>query len=430
MTSPPPGTHVYQPAELNREVRTHLEAGFPRVWVQGEISNLATPASGHVYFSLKDDRAQIRCALFKGNARGAMRPANGQQVIAAGRISLFEPRGDYQLIVDHLLDAGAGALQQAFEALKKKLDAEGLFAAERKRSLPAFPERIALVTSPSGAAVRDLVHVLGRRWPLARVRIYPTLVQGADAPPAIVRALEAAGRNGYAQTVIVARGGGSLEDLWAFNEESVARAIAACPVPVISAVGHETDFTIADFVADVRAPTPSAAAELAVPDIDEQGARVEQLVRRLRRNAGQGLDRRTQLLDHLDRRLGARHPQRRLNEAADKIETASRRMHAFMKSRIGREQERLDRLHIRLRGSGTNRVEGARLRLAGLARALDGVSPLAVLGRGYAVVRDAEGHALTQAADYEPGLDINLLLQGFEVDARVVTEPKARDPNL
>lgn len=424
--APPAGTHVYQPTELNREVRLHLEAGFARVWVQGEISNLARPASGHLYFSLKDDQAQIRCALFRGNVRGPVRPANGQQVIAAGRISLFEPRGDYQLIVDHLLDAGAGALQQAFEALKKKLDAEGLFAPERKRALPAFPRRIVLVTSPSGAAVRDILHVLGRRWPLARIRIYPTLVQGSDAPPAIVRALEAAGRHAFGELVIVARGGGSLEDLWAFNTEPVARAVAACPVPVISAVGHETDFTIADFVADVRAPTPSAAAELAVPDAREQRTRLDQLERRLGRHTGDRLDRRVQLLDHLERRLRSQHPQRRLHDFAQRLDRAQQRLWRATPARIEHHHGNLLQLHRRLRQNARHRIEQSQLRLTGLARALDSVSPLAVLGRGYAVIRGADGRALADADAFRPGLDINVLMHEFELDARVTSAPRPR----
>ena len=256
---------VYSPSELNREVRLHLEAGFPRLWVEGEVSNLARPASGHLYFSLKDEKAQIRCALFRGNAGGiGFRPENGMLVQVRGRLGLYEPRGEYQLIADAMEEAGEGRLRAAFEALKKRLEQEGLFDAATKQALPANPLRVGVITSPSGAVIRDILHVLQRRWPLAAVRLYPVPVQGDEAPPAVVRALNAANQHNWADALILGRGGGSLEDLWAFNEEAVARAVFASALPVISAVGHETDFSISDFVADVRAPTPSAAAERSI----------------------------------------------------------------------------------------------------------------------------------------------------------------------
>ncbi|NNK32485.1 MAG: exodeoxyribonuclease VII large subunit, partial [Xanthomonadales bacterium] len=259
--------HVYTPSELNREIKLHLEAGFPRLLIEAEVSNLARPASGHLYFSLKDERAQVRCAMFRSAAmRSAVQVENGLKVLAAGRISLYEPRGEYQFIVERLQEAGEGALQRRFEELKKRLESEGLFDPARKKPLPPYPARIGLVTSRSGAALRDLLHVLGRRWPVAAIRLHPVAVQGADAPSELRRAIEAANRHGWAEILIVGRGGGSLEDLAAFNEESVARAVHDSTIPVVSAVGHETDFSICDFVADLRAPTPSAAAELATPD--------------------------------------------------------------------------------------------------------------------------------------------------------------------
>jgi exodeoxyribonuclease VII large subunit len=259
--------HVYSPSELNREVRLHLEMGFPRILVEAEISNLSRAGSGHCYFTLKDDKAQIRCALFRSAAvRQDVRLENGMQVLARGRISLYEPRGDFQLILESVQDAGEGALQRQFEALKRKLQVEGLFDAAHKQALPPYPGRIGLVTSPRGAAVRDILHVLDRRWPLARVRLYPVLVQGSGAAVEIRAAIEAANRHRWAELLIVGRGGGSLEDLLAFNDEALARAVFASAIPVISAVGHETDLSICDFVADLRAPTPSAAAELATPD--------------------------------------------------------------------------------------------------------------------------------------------------------------------
>ena len=259
--------HIYTPTELNREVKLHLEMGFSRILLEAEVSNLSRPASGHQYFTLKDERAQVRCAFFRSAAaRSGVRLENGMQVLARGRISLYEARGDFQMIVDSVQEAGEGALLRQFEELKKKLEGEGLFDAARKRPLPPFPRRIGLLTSPRGAAVRDILHVLQRRWPLAQVRLYPVLVQGDGAPAEIRKALAAANRHGLAELLICGRGGGSLEDLVAFNDEGVARAVYDSGIPIVSAVGHETDFSICDFVADLRAPTPSAAAELATPD--------------------------------------------------------------------------------------------------------------------------------------------------------------------
>src|SRR5882724_12638255 len=262
-----PERRVYTVARLNNEVRLLLERGLSVVWVEGELSNLSQPSSGHWYFSLKDRDAQILCAMFRQkNTHIGFIPKVGNAVLARGRVSLYEPRGDYQLIVEHLEEAGAGALQREYEKLKIRLAAEGLFAAERKRALPAFPRRIAVVTSPTGAAIRDVLNILRRRYPAASVLIYPTPVQGAAAAPGIVAALRAASAQRLCDVIILTRGGGSIEDLWAFNDESVARAIHASELPVVAGIGHEVDFTIADFVADARAPTPSGAAELVAPD--------------------------------------------------------------------------------------------------------------------------------------------------------------------
>ncbi len=258
---------VYTVSRLNKEVRLLLESGLPVLWLEGELSNFAAPASGHWYFSLKDAQAQVRCAMWKQrNSLLRFRPKEGMHVLARARVGLYEPRGEYQLIVEHLEEAGEGALKREFEKLKARLAAEGLFAAERKRPLPPVPRRIGVVTSPTGAAIHDILRVLRARFPAASVLLYPTAVQGAAAVPEIVRAIESASRRGECDVLIVARGGGSLEDLWCFNDERVARAIAGCRVPTISGVGHEVDVTIADFVADLRAPTPSAAALAAVPD--------------------------------------------------------------------------------------------------------------------------------------------------------------------
>src|SRR6202008_4352110 len=262
-----PARDVYTVSRLNREVRSVLERGLSVIWVEGELSNFSQPASGHWYFSLKDRGAQLRCAMFRmQNALVGFTPRDGAQLLLRGRISVYEARGEYQLIVQRLEEAGVGALKREFERLKTRLAAEGLFAAERKRALPRFPRRIGVITSPSGAALQDILKILARRFPPAAVLIYPAPVQGAAAVPALIAALATAGARAECDVLILARGGGSLEDLRAFNDEGVARAIHDCPIPVVTGIGHEVDFTIADFVADRRAPTPSGAAEIVVPD--------------------------------------------------------------------------------------------------------------------------------------------------------------------
>jgi exodeoxyribonuclease VII large subunit len=419
--------HVYTPSELNRELKLHLEAGFPRLVVEGEVSNLSRPASGHLYFSLKDERAQLRCAMFRSSAlRATVRPENGMKVTARGRISLYEPRGEYQLIVDSLQDAGEGLLQRRFEELKKKLEAEGLFDPARKRPVPRYPARIALVTSPSGAAVRDLVHVLGRRWPAAAVRLYPVLVQGEEAPAAIGSAIAAANRHGWAELLITGRGGGSLEDLWAFNDEAVARAVANSDIPVISAVGHETDFSISDFVADLRAPTPSAAAELATPDqavLKESFRRSE---RQLQRRIEDRLQQAAQRLDHQAHRLQQRHPAVRLGEQSRLLDAVAKRLDrtgrkalderrfrlAALEHRlaaqkperlIAEQKLRLEALRRSLGRGAKRRVLAARERLAQLSRTLQAVSPLEVIGRGYSVLTSEDGGVVSRVEQVAQG---------------------------
>ena len=448
VNAPGPETPVFSPSEINREVRTHLEAGFARVWLRGEISNLARPASGHLYFSLKDSRSQLRCALFRGNAAGiGFRPGNGDDVLVRGRLSLYEPRGDYQLIADALLSAGAGALQQAFEALKKKLEAEGLFSSDRKKPLPTAPRRIGVVTSPSGAAVRDILDVLGQRWPLAKVRIYASQVQGDAAAPALRRALMAAERDQFSEVVLLARGGGSIEDLWAFNDEALARTLAAMTVPVVSGIGHETDFTIADFVSDLRAPTPTAAAVAATPDGSDFGKQFKKQTQRLESTLLRRIQTLSQGLDHLDRRRLSRHPNRLIAEASRRQMTASQQLsRSFQRSlrvrlqhlegldtrlRLAaptRKTERLEqsvaRLRTRLERAAGLRVEQHHSRLASLSRALNAVSPLKVLERGYAVVRDQEGQALTRAEQFQPDQSVKLSFSDFEVRARILEAPQ------
>ncbi|HRO28684.1 MAG TPA: exodeoxyribonuclease VII large subunit, partial [Luteimonas sp.] len=272
---------ILTPSQLNTLARSLLEDSFPLVFVEGELGNVSRPASGHLYFTLKDARAQVRCALFKPKSQWLpFQPREGMKVLARGRLTLYEARGDYQLILDSLEEAGEGALRRAFEQLKAKLQAEGLFDDARKRPLPAFVRRLAVITSPSGAAVRDVLSVLSRRFPLIEVEILPVPVQGEAAAAQITAMLQRAGGSGRYDAILLARGGGSLEDLWAFNDEALARAIAASPVPVVSAIGHETDFSLSDFAADLRAPTPSAAAELLVPNRADLGQRLAGLQRR------------------------------------------------------------------------------------------------------------------------------------------------------
>ncbi len=427
--------HIYSPSELNREVRMHIEMGFPRILLEAEISNLSKPASGHLYFTLKDNKAQIRCALFRSSAsRLSILPENGMKVLARGRISLYEPRGDFQLIVDSLRDAGEGLLRRQFEELKKKLEGEGLFDPSYKQPLPPYPLRIAVVTSPGGAAVRDILHVLARRWPVAIVRLYPVSVQGTEAPREILAALQAANEQNWAEILIVGRGGGSLEDLIAFNDEAVARAVFASGIPVISAVGHETDFSICDFVADLRAPTPSAAAELATPDqaaLKETFARNERQLHRLTRDR---LRRDTQGLDHLSHRLQQRHPATRLIEQTRHLDALQKALARSFQRQLKERESLLANLGTRLYNQHPGRhLHDLRIKvknirysidkqinyvlnqrqqtLRDLARTLNAVSPLNTIGRGYAVITSAQtGKVISSVSQTQPGEPISTQL--------------------
>jgi len=412
---------VFTPSELNREVRLYLEAGFPRLWVEGEISNLARPASGHLYFSLKDEKAQIRCALFRQHAqRLGFRPENGMLVQARGKLGLYEPRGEFQLIADTLEEAGEGRLRAAFDALKKKLESEGLFAAEAKQALPRLPVRIGVITSPSGAVIRDILHVLARRWPLAEVRLYPVPVQGADAPPAIVAALEAANRHAWAQALILGRGGGSLEDLWAFNQETVARAVFASALPVISAVGHEIDFSITDFVADVRAPTPSAAAELLTPDQAEIRRSFTAQLTQLQRRIQDRLARSAQQQDHLALRLAQQHPGRRLSAHGDWLAALRKRLHTGAARLVPDRRLLHQALQARLLAAGSRLVPERQRNLKSLARTLHAVSPLPTLERGYAVVTDAaSGRIIQSRTEVRKGQHLIAQLRDGRIRSRV-----------
>ncbi|MGH8263901.1 MAG: exodeoxyribonuclease VII large subunit [Steroidobacteraceae bacterium] len=401
----PPGRAVYSVSRLNREARTLLESGLGSLWVQGEISNLARPSSGHWYFSLKDRDAQLRCAMFRQrNTLARFAPKEGQLVLCFGRVSLYEPRGDYQLLVELIEDAGLGALQRAFDELKARLAAEGLFAPERKRPLPRAPRRIGIITSPTGAAVRDILHVLARRYPAAQVLIYPAPVQGAAAVAALVAAIELAAARAECDVLILARGGGSLEDLWAFNDERVARAIHDCPLPVVTGIGHEVDFTIADFVADRRAPTPSGAAEIVVPDERSFRRGLRDLLARITRSTEAALARYADRLAWLVKRLTQAHPGARLAQQA----------------------QRLDELTERMRLAMVHRLELMRGRLMLAMRALHAVSPLATIDRGYAVVtRVPGGELLRSRRSVKPADRLNIRVADGSL--RAVVEGDADD---
>jgi exodeoxyribonuclease VII large subunit len=421
-----------------------IERGLGVIWVEGELSNLSAPSSGHWYFSLKDRDAQLRCAMFRQrNMAVGFTPKVGQLVLARGRVSLYEPRGEYQFIAEHLEEAGVGALKREFERLKVKLAAEGLFALDRKRSLPRFPRRIGVITSPTGAAVRDILHILSRRFPPAAVLVYPTPVQGAAAAAAVVAALELASARRECDVLIVARGGGSLEDLWAFNDERVARAIHASAIPVVSGVGHEIDFTIADFVADARAPTPSGAAELVVPD---RNTCLEALARTLERlNVCMRRELRTvgSRFDAANTRLRLAHPGVRLTQQAQRLDDLEQRLIGAMRTALHSDRSRLSDIRTRLaHQSPVHTVREYRLRHASLsnrlehvikqslarathrfdlaARALNAVSPLATLVRGFAVVRRvSDGALITDASNVNVGDEVETTLARGKLTARV-----------
>lgn len=435
---------VLSPSELNRLARELLEGAFPMVWIEGELSNVSRPASGHVYFTLKDAAAQVRCAMFRNRTFALrVRPADGMQVLLKARVSLYEGRGEYQLIVEHMEEAGEGALRRAFEQLKTRLQAEGLFDASRKRDVPCPPRRLGVITSASGAAVRDVLKVLARRFPLLPVDVLPVPVQGAESAPAIVAMLDAAACSGRYDALLLTRGGGSLEDLWSFNEESVARAIVNCPAPVVSAVGHEVDVTIADLVADLRAPTPSAAAEMLVPDGVALLNRTDDLRQRLVRAQHRRLENAAQRGDALYLRLKAASPQARLDLARSRLASLDTRLPALLprllrrqherlqqlRSRllsrhpalaIARERQRLEPLQERIGDSGRRSIELRRRHLDDLARTLHAVSPLATLQRGYAILQDPESGTVVRSIEQTAsGQRLRARLADGSIDVRV-----------
>lgn len=432
---------VLSVSELNREVKQLLEGSVPLLWVGGEISNFAAPSSGHWYFTLKDANAQVRCAMFRGRNQGVrFRPQNGREVIARARVSLYEGRGEFQLIVEHLEEAGFGALMRRLEELKARLRAEGLFELSRKKPLPRLPANIGVITSPTGAAIRDIIQVLRRRYPAAAVELWPVLVQGQGAAEQIAEAIRLAGKYRRHDLLIVGRGGGSLEDLWPFNEEIVARALAACPIPTISAVGHETDTTLADLAADLRAPTPSAAAEIAsgqAAELAEVFAAQEQqllqalslhlrhlrqrmqLARHRLRHPREQLRNRAQQLDHLELRLQAAARQA-LSRLRLRLESGQRSFTAFHPLQLLEQRRRALAQHRRQTHRATLRmIQLKRQQLTHAGQLLHSVSPLAVLERGYAIVRDKADQIVRDSGALRPGDPIRVRLAQGELDARV-----------
>ncbi|MCC8362007.1 exodeoxyribonuclease VII large subunit [Lysobacter sp. A6] len=435
---------VLSPSQLNALARDLLEGSFPSVLVEGELGNLSRPGSGHLYFTLKDARAQVRCALFKPKSQWLnFVPREGLRVLARGRLTLYEARGDYQLILDSLEEAGEGALRRAFEELKQKLTAEGLFDTERKRPLPAFVRRLAVVTSPSGAAVRDVLSVLSRRFPLMHVDVLPVPVQGEGAPAQIVAMLQRAYRSERYDAILLARGGGSLEDLWAFNDERLVRAIAQSPVPVVSAIGHETDFSLSDFVADLRAPTPSVAAELLAPSRHDLALRLQGLQRRSSRLMSHRLHRDAQRADRAALRLHALRPRARLDllcrrqlEAQRRLDHAFRkqleRLHARLrhadavlrtmapKRRIALLRQRLESLRPRPQAAIMRRLRHDQVHLRGLARSMEAVSPLKTVARGYAILQHEDGRIVRSVQDARVGDRVSARLGDGQLPLKVI----------
>jgi exodeoxyribonuclease VII large subunit len=436
------GPRVYSVSELTREIKAIVEGRFPSVLVKGEVSNLRAPSSGHLYFTLKDADACLDAVLFRTEARRLrFSVQNGLSLVARGRLALYEPQGRYQLVCDTVEPLGAGALQIAFEQLKERLHKEGLFDAARKRKLPFLPRRIAVVTSPSGAAVHDFLRVLHRRFPNLPVLIVPARVQGDGAAQEIARGIVRAAKQPRVDVVVVARGGGSLEDLWAFNEEVVARALCGCPVPTVSAVGHEIDVTIADYCADVRAATPTAAAELIARVKDELAVDLAQRKARLGRSMRGQLERKGGLLDKLRARVA--DPRRLIGDRKLRLDRARQRLEDVLQDRLAAHEQLLrtlrerlqaqhprERLHRlerevarleqKLKALAGRALAARRHRYEGLTARLDALSPLKVLARGYAVAFDQRGHALIQASQVQPGEQVRVRLHEGELSAQVV----------
>ncbi|HAT2783698.1 TPA: exodeoxyribonuclease VII large subunit [Citrobacter koseri] len=434
---------IFTVSRLNQTVRLLLEQEMGQVWISGEISNFTQPASGHWYFTLKDDTAQVRCAMFRNsNRRVTFRPQHGQQVLVRANITLYEPRGDYQIIVESMQPAGEGLLQQKYELLKAKLQAEGLFDQQYKQPLPSPAHCVGVITSKTGAALHDILHVLKRRDPSLPVIIYPTAVQGDDAPGQIVRAIERANARNECDVLIVGRGGGSLEDLWSFNDERVARAIFASRIPVVSAVGHETDVTIADFVADLRAPTPSAAAEIVSRNQQELLRQIQSAQQRLGMAMDYYLANRNRRFTQLFHRLQQQHPQLRLARQQTMLERLRQRMNFALDNqlkraasrqqrvlqrlnqqnpqpRIYRAQTRIQQLEYRLAENVRARLSATRERFGNAVTHLEAVSPLSTLARGYSVTTATDGKLLKQTRQVKAGDVLTTRLSDGWVESEV-----------
>lgn len=439
-----PERRVFSVTELNAAIRSVLDSEFQNIWVSGEISGVRPAASGHYYFTLKERDAQLRCVCFRSTVRYLkFKPRDGMAVMARGRIDVFETRGEYQLLVETLEPQGYGALQLAFEELKKKLAAEGLFDPARKRRLPEFPRRIGIVTSPRGAVIADMIEIFSRRFPGLHVRLFPALVQGEGSIEEVCRGIRFFSRSNWAQVVIVARGGGSLEDLWTFNEEAVARAIAACSIPVVSAVGHETDVTIADFVADLRAPTPSVAAEIIVCTREELLDRIAALDQKLVQSARYALAVSARRLHQqgIDRAMSLLH--RLIGRRVQRVDDHQYRLREYLRATLDTIARRRRNLDLRLRQfdprprfagcrQRLERVRAAadqaiRLQLArraggieSLAGKLSQLSPLAILDRGYAIVMDEAGGIVRESRSAPEGSLLGIRLASGRLEARVI----------
>ena len=436
-------TSIFTVSRLNQTVRLLLEQEMGQVWISGEISNFTQPSSGHWYFTLKDDTAQVRCAMFRNsNRRVTFRPQHGQQVLVRANITLYEPRGDYQIIVESMQPAGEGLLQQKYEQLKAKLQTEGLFDQQYKQPLPSPAHCVGVITSKTGAALHDILHVLKRRDPSLPVIIYPTAVQGDDAPGQIVRAIELANVRGECDVLIVGRGGGSLEDLWSFNDERVARAIFASRIPVVSAVGHETDVTIADFIADLRAPTPSAAAEIVSRNQLELLRQIQHGQQRLEMAMDYYIANRTRRFTQLHHRLQQQHPQLRLARQQTVLERLRQRMNFALENkikqanqrqqrvsqrlsqqnpqpRIYRAQTRIQQLEYRLAENIRARLGAQRERFGNVVTHLEAVSPLSTLARGYSVTTATDGKVLKQTKQVKTGDVLTTRLSDGWVESEV-----------
>jgi exodeoxyribonuclease VII large subunit len=434
---------VYSVSELNKTIRGLLESQFPLMWIEGEISNLAEPASGHIYFTLKDAKAQVRCAMFKGRKQLLnFKPANGQQILIRAKVGLYEARGEFQLIAEHMEEAGDGALRREFEELKARLAKEGLFDEALKQPLPALPKCIAVITSGTGAAIRDVLSVLERRFPSIPVQIYPVAVQGEKAAPEIAKALYRVSKSKSCDVILLVRGGGSLEDLWAFNEEQVARAIVLCDVPVISGVGHEVDVTIADFTADHRAATPSAAAELVSPNQQTYEHKFQSFQRQLVRLMQSHLSRLNEQSQWLQNRLKMQHPNSQLMQQSQQLDDLSSNLQAAFQVIINEKKHdlkyhmqsllnnrpdqfidyqkvQLEDLSSRLVYISQLNIENRQQQLANLSRTLQAISPLNTLSRGYSITRDANGETVTNARQLRKGDIITNEFNKGKVSSRV-----------